>query len=103
MKEDPTIKIYWDNPPGKKSGVSIQRAVAGQVYERRVSAQGLLSSSETAAALRITLRHLYNLVKDGKLEPVREGDRLYFRLSDVKTYRARKRRGSGKSEAWLIN
>ena len=103
MKRPPKIDIYWDNPPGRNQGATVRRIVAGGVYERRVLSTGLLSSTETAKALNITLRHLYNLVKDGKLKPVRKADRLYFRLSDIKRYLGFVGTRSHGSEPWLVN
>ena len=102
MKQQSRIQIYWDNPPGKRSGVTVQRVVAGGVYERRVSAAGILSSAEAAKAIGITLRHLYNLINDGTMKPKKKSGRLFFRLAEIKRYLNQKRLRSGKPEPWLI-
>lgn len=103
MKSKQRITIYWDNPPSKGSGVTVQRVLAGGgVYERKVPGSGLLSSAEAAQAIGITLRHLYNLMNDGILKPRTKSSRLFFRLSEIKRYLDQKRSRSGKAEPWLI-
>ncbi|MDE3041121.1 MAG: helix-turn-helix domain-containing protein [Nitrospirota bacterium] len=102
MKRRSSIQIYWDNPPSKRSGVTVRRSVAGGVYERKVSAAGLLSSAEAAEAIGITLRHLYNLMNDGTLKPRKKSGKLFFRLAEIKQYLSLKRLRSGKPEPWLI-
>ncbi len=102
MKQPPKIDVYWDNPPGRKSGLTIQRALGEHVYERKVPSYGRLSSTEAAAALGISLRHLYNLVNDGKLKSVRKGDRHSFRLLELKRYLVKQRGDRGRREPWLI-
>jgi len=49
--------------------------------------QGLLSSSEAAGYLGITLVWLYHLVKEGKLYPKRQKGRLVFRFGELRRYR----------------
>lgn len=101
MKQSPAIKVYWDNPPSKKSGLTIQRTFAGYEYERKVSAASWLSSTESAAALKISLRQLYNLISDGKLKPKGKGDRLALRLSDIKSYLFKRKITENDNEVWF--
>lgn len=102
MKRTPRIQIYWENPPSKNSGVTVRRLSTGGMYERQVPSSGLLSSAEAAAAIGITLRHLYNLINDGVLKAKRKSGRVFIKLSDIKTYLNTKRSRSGKTEPWLI-
>lgn len=102
MKRAPDIKIYWENPPGPKAGLLVERITKSGVYEKHVPPSGLLSSTEAAKAIGLTLRHLYNLVNDGKLKPVRKRGRLLFRLSDVKRYLDQKYPPPSKSASWFV-
>lgn len=48
--------------------------------------KNLLSAKETAAALGVSQRTLYNLTRAGKLPAVRIGRRVLYRPADVEAY-----------------
>jgi len=46
----------------------------------------LLDKKETAASLSISVRLVEKLVRMGKIEPVRIGDRVLFRRADLEAF-----------------
>ncbi len=100
----PDITIFRDNAPGPKTGITIRYKRRGSTFDRRVGPGGSLTSTEAATYLKVSLRWVYKLIENGKLEPERVGAHLMFRLRDLKVLEKarRKRGGKGKEELFLI-
>jgi len=81
------LQVYWDNPPGPKQGVTIERIVRGHVFTRRVEHGGLVSPTEAANALNVTRVWIYRLIGDGKLKMVKKKGQFAIPLSSLKEYR----------------
>ena len=103
------IEVVFDNPPNKQgfATCTIIRTIgrAGHQYERHVKLDDLLSSPEAARILRISVRHLYRLVKEGRLKCKKQKKQLWFVLKDVQGVHLVRRRvqTSVHPEAFLIN
>ena len=103
------LDIVFDNPPDKQgfSTYTIIRSVgrASQKYERHVKLDDLLSSPEAARLLRISVRHLYRLVKEKRITCKRMNKHLWFVSRDLQRLQMTRRPGhiSGRREAFLIN
>jgi excisionase family DNA binding protein len=83
----PRITFYWDNPPGPRSGGSIERVWRGHVYEREVGPNDWLGVPEAAAALGV--RHVFSVYRaiwDGRLEAVQRGRDIRVSLAAIKAY-----------------
>jgi len=83
----PRITFYWDNPPGPRSGGSVERVWRGQVYEREVGPNDWLDVPEAAAALGV--RHVfsaYRAIWDGRLEAIQQGRDIRVSLAAIKAY-----------------
>ncbi len=101
MKRLPKIEVIYSNPPEIPSSVTIRRWVSGQKYEREVKPNDLIGTTEAVHILKITLRHLYRLVENRILKPIRKKSKIYFKLGDIE--KLAKERGvwpSGKGP-WL--
>lgn len=97
----PEIKIQFNvspdgrcqlNPPEFPCPILLSRKMgrSGHVYQRYVKPHELLSSTEAAMILKVSLTALYYWVDDGILKPKRVKDRLFFVSRDVQKL-ARKR------------
>lgn len=103
------IDVVFDNPPNKHgfSTYTIIRSVgrSGHKYERHVELDDLLSSPEAARLLRISVRHLYRLVKEGRIKCRKEKKHLWFVSKDLQRLQVARRRDhiSPRQETFLIN
>lgn len=101
------MEVVFDNPPDKHglATFTIIRNVgrSGHHYERHVKLNDLLSSPEAARILRISVRHLYRLVKEGRIKCKKQNNHLWFVSRDVQRIRLARKRFSGRREAFLIN
>ena len=83
----PRITFDWDNPPGSRSGGSVERVWRGQVYERTVGPNDWLDVPEAAAALGV--RHVFSVYRaiwDGRLEAIQRGRDIRVSLAAIKAY-----------------
>lgn len=53
-----------------------------------------LSITDLAKAWQCSRQHIYNLIRDGELEPVRIGKLTRFRPQDIAEYEARQKQGT---------
>ena len=101
------MEVVFDNPPDKSgfATFTIIRNVgrADHRYERHVKLDDLLSSPEAARILRISVRHLYRLVKDGRIKCKKHNTHLWFVSRDVQKVQLARRQVSGRREPFLIN
>ena len=96
------VMFWWDNPPGPRSGGTVERLIRGKVYERRVGPRDLLDVQEAAAALgNLHPLSVYRLIQQDRLDAVRRGRQVLIPLSEVKRYLERRRRSPGGPEFWL--
>ncbi len=101
------IKILRSEPPSKE--ITIRQRVGHPrvgyaTIERKVRPNGLLTSTEAATFLGVTLRRIYQLVEAYKLEPIRQRDQLLFRLGDLIEFEGSRRKpGRPKKESFLMN
>jgi hypothetical protein len=97
----PKMRIEFDvspegiplNPPGQfPSPILLARKMgrAGHMYQRYVKPHELLSSTEAAMILKVSLQCLHEWSKNGVLKAKRVKDRLFFVSRDVQKL-ARKR------------
>jgi excisionase family DNA binding protein len=84
------IKVYWENPPGPRQGLLIERVVRGHVYQRHVPPHGVLSAPEVANALGITREFVYRLIWSKKLKTAKQRGQMVIPVSSVKEYQARR-------------
>jgi len=81
------MEVVVDNPPDKHglTTFTIIRNIgrSGHHYERHVKLDDLLSSHEAAQVLRISVRHLYRLVKEGRIKYKKQNTHLWFVSRDV--------------------
>lgn len=59
------IRVIWDNPPGPKQGLTLEYEGGAEMY---IPPNGLLSVNETALALDVTARRVYQLIDGGDLQ-----------------------------------
>jgi excisionase family DNA binding protein len=101
------MEVVFDNPPDKHgfTTFTIIRNVgrAGHHYERHVALNDLLSSPEAARILRISVRHLYRLIKEGRIKYKKLKTHLWFVSRDVQRVQLARRRDSDRRETFLIN
>ena len=101
------MEVVFNNPPDKHgfTTFTIIRNVGrlGQHYERHVKLDDLLSSPEAARILRISVRHLYRLVKEGRIKCKKQNTHLWFVSRDVQRVQLARRGSSGRRERFLIN
>ena len=101
------MEVVFNHPPDKQgfTTFTIIRNVgrSGHQYERHVKLDDLLSSPEAARLLRISVRHLYRLVKDGRIKCKKQHTHLWFVSRDVQRVQLARKRGSGQRETVLIN
>ena len=101
------MEVVFNNPPDKRgfTTFTIIRTVGrlGQHYERHVKLDDLLSSPEAARILRISVRHLYRLVKEGRIKCKKQKTHLWFVSRDVQRVQLARRGSSGRRERFLIN
>jgi excisionase family DNA binding protein len=101
------MEVVVDNPPDKHgfTTFTIIRNIgrSGHHYERHVELNDLLSSPEAARILRISVRHLYRLVKEGRIKYKKLKTHLWFVSRDVQRVQLARRRISGRRETFLIN
>lgn len=102
------VEVVFDNPPDKRGflALTISRRIRGSPhkYERHVKPDDLLSSTEAARILRISVRHLYRLAKEGSLKYKKQRRNLWFTSKDVQSFALKRRpHSSGSGEAFLIN
>jgi excisionase family DNA binding protein len=68
----------------------IKLILKGRLYGRRITPHSLLTCLEATNVLGITRRHVYNLIKNGDLKPIRRGKgrlkRLFFVFNDLQKY-----------------
>lgn len=97
------LRVLWDNPPGTKQGITIERVVRGHVFSRRVEHGGLLSPTEAACALGVTRVWIYRLIWDGKLKVVKKKGQNAIPLSSLKEFDVarNKKRGKVSKGPWL--
>jgi hypothetical protein len=99
--------VIFDNPPDKHgfTTFTIIRKVgrSDHRYERHVQLDDLLSSPEAARILRISVRHLYRLVKEGRIKCKRQHTHLWFVSRDIQRVQLARRRVSGRREMFLNN
>jgi hypothetical protein len=100
------MEVVFDNPPNKHgfSAFTIIRKVgrSGHHYERHVKLDDLLSAPEAARVLRISVRHLYRLVKEGRIKCKKQHTHLWFVSRDVQKIHLARRRVQGRRETFLI-
>ena len=87
VAKQPRITFYWDNPPGPRSGGTVERVWRGQVYERDVGPADWLDVPEAAAALGV--RHVFSVYRaiwDGRLEAIQRGRDIRVSLGAIKAY-----------------
>jgi excisionase family DNA binding protein len=94
-KRSPTdaITVIWENPPGPRQRIIIERVVRGHTYRRQVGPKGVLAPPEAAKALRVSREFVYRLIRQGKLKTVRRRGLMGVPLNSIKAYRARRREG----------
>lgn len=80
------LQVVWDNPPGAKQGLTIERVVRGHVFTRRVEHGGLVSPTEAASALNVSRVWIYRLIWDGKLKTVKRKGQNAILLSSLKEF-----------------
>jgi hypothetical protein len=83
----PRITFYWDNPPGPRSGGTVERVWRGHVYERAVGPNDWLDVPEAAAALGV--RHVFSVYRaiwNGRLVALQRGRDLWVSLAAIKAY-----------------
>lgn len=101
------LEVVFDNPPDTHgfATFTIVRTVgrSDHRYERHVKLDDLLSSPEAARILRISVRHLYRLVKEGRIKYKRQNAHLWFVSKEVQRVQLARKRGSGRRETFLIN
>ena len=101
------MEVVFNNPPDKHgfTTFTIIRTVgrSGQHYERHVKLDDLLSSPEAARILRVSVRHLYRLVKEGRIKYKKQNTHLWFVSRDVQRVQLARRRVSSRRERFLIN
>jgi hypothetical protein len=101
------MKVVFDNPPDKHglTTFTIIRKVgrSGHYYERQVKLDDLLSSPEAALLLRISVRHLYRLVKEGCIKCKKQHTHLWFVSKDVQRFQLARRRASVRRETFMTN
>ena len=101
------MEVVVDNPPDKHgfTTFTIIRNVgrAGHHYARHVELNDLVSSPEAARILRISVRHLYRLVKEGRIKYKKLNTHLWFVSRDVQRLQLARRRISGGRDTFLIN
>jgi hypothetical protein len=101
------IEVVFNNPPDTYgfTTFTIIRKVgrSDHGYERHVKLDDLLSSSEAAQILRISVRHLYRLVKEGRIKCKKQNTHLWFVSRDVQRVQLARRRMSGRQETLLVN
>lgn len=101
------MEVVFDNPPDKHglTTFTIIRKVgrSGHHYERHVKPNDLLSSPEAARLLRVSVRHLYRLVKEGRIRYKRRQRHLWFVSKDVQKVQLGRRRGLDRRETFLAN
>lgn len=69
-----------------EKGIKVKRIIRGRIYEREISDLSRIESNETKTMIGITLRHLYHLVKLGRLHPIKQKGRLAFKYRDVERF-----------------
>jgi excisionase family DNA binding protein len=87
VAKQPRITFYWDNPPGPRSGGTVERIWRGQVYERDAGPADWLDVPEAAAALGV--RHVFSVYRaiwDGRLEAIQRGRDIRVSLDAIKAY-----------------
>src|SRR5574341_1008885 len=84
------VTVYWENPPGPRQGVEIQRVVRGHTYRREVGPTGVLTPPEAASALQVSREFVYRLIWDKKLKTIRRRGQMVIPLSSVKEYAKRR-------------
>lgn len=101
------MEVVVHNPPDKHgfTTFTIIRNIwrSGHHYERHVKLDDLLSSPEAARILRISVRHLYRLVKEGRIKYKKQKTHLWFVSRDVQRVQLAGRRVSGQRETFLID
>jgi hypothetical protein len=101
------MEVVVDNPPDTQgfTTFTIIRKVgrSDHRYERYVKLDDLLSSPEAARILRISVRHLYRLVKEGHIKCKKQNTHLWFVSRDVQRVQLARGRVSGRRETFLIN
>jgi excisionase family DNA binding protein len=101
------MEVVFDNPPDKHgfTTFTIIRNVgrSGHHYQRHVKLDDLLSSPEAAKILRISVRHLYRLVKEGRIKCKKQKTHLRFVSKDVQRIQLAHRRISGRREPFMVN
>jgi hypothetical protein len=101
------MEVVFDNPPDQHgfTTFTIIRNVgrSGHHYERHVKLNDLLSSPEAARILRISVRHLYRLIKEGRIKCKKQHKHLWFLSRDVQRVQLARRRVSDRGETFLIN
>src|SRR5438067_10603342 len=101
------MEVVFDNPPDQHgfTTFTIIRNVgsSGQHYERHVKLDDLLSSPEAAQVLRISVRHLYRLVKEGRIKCKKQKTHLWFVSREVQRIQLAHRRVSARREPFMIN
>jgi hypothetical protein len=101
------LEVVFDNPPDKHgfATFTIVRTVgrSDHRYERHVNLDDLLSSPEAARILRISVRHLYRLVKEGRIKYKKQKAHLWFVSKEVQRVQLARKRGSRSGESFLIN
>src|ERR1700704_595488 len=101
------LDVIFNNPPDKYgfTTFTIIRKVgrSDHHYERHVKLDDLLSSPEAARILRISVRHLYRLVKEGRIKCKKQKAHLWFVSRDVQGVQLASRRVSGPRETFLRN
>jgi excisionase family DNA binding protein len=97
------MEVVFDNPPDKYglTTFTIIRKVGGHHYERHVKLDDLLSSPEAARVLRISVRHLYRLVKEGRIRFKKQHTQLWFVSRDVQRVQLARRQVAGRRETFL--
>lgn len=94
------IEVYFlkENPPRGK--LAIEAVIKEQ--------KSVLDSFEASRILGITRRHLYNLMKAGKIVYKRKGGRYFFKVKDLHKWMVRTGRDKpmplsspGTKELWL--
>ena len=101
------MEVIFDNPPDKHgfTTFTIIRKVgrSDHRYERHVKLDDLLSSPEAARILQISVRHLYRLVKEGRIKCKKQHTHLWFVSKDIQRVQLARRRVSGRRETFLVN
>ena len=101
------MEVVVDNPPDQHgfTTFTIIRNVgrSDHHYERHVELNDLVSSPEAARILQISVRHLYRLVKEGRIKYKKQHKHLWFLSRDVQRVQLARRRVSDRRETFLIN